>query len=55
MVEDAGHRATNAIIEAFDRVGVNGATRILAITMAHRIVGGKGFSDRHERLSFIAQ
>ena len=47
-MENASHRAVNAVVEAFDRVGTDGTTRILAITMAHRVVGRKSVSDRHE-------
>ncbi len=54
VVKDARDRSAHAVIEPLGRVGVNGATCILAFAVPDSIVVREGFTDGHERLPFIA-
>ena len=53
MVKDVGRRAAHAIVEAFDRVGMNETAGVFPVLVASNGVRHEGLADRHERYPVV--
>ena len=54
VMDNAGDRKVNVVIEALGRVGMNQAASVFPFGLADRVMRGEGFADRQERFPLVA-